>query len=230
MTETFERYEKKYLLSPAACDALCARLTPYITPDAYGAYTVCNLYFDTPDYRLIRASIEGPAYKEKLRLRSYGVPDTDAPVFLELKKKYAGVVYKRRITAPLGAVKAGELSDSQILREIGWFMRMYQNPTPRVYIAYDRQAFCGVEEPGLRLTFDRNIRWRQSALELSKGTWGNPLLARGEVLLEIKIPGAMPVWLCRMLSDLEIYPTSFSKYGMCYKNCLIRQKEETACA
>lgn len=230
MTETFERYEKKYLLTPRTYEALRARLVPYVTADAYGAYTVCNLYYDTPDYRLIRASIEGPAYKEKLRLRSYGVPGDGDPVFLELKKKCDGVVYKRRATMTLEQLREGALEDSQVLREIGWFMRVYNNPIPRVYIAYDREAFCGLEEPGLRLTFDQGIRWRQSTLDLAKGTWGNPLLDRGEVLLEIKIPGAMPVWLCRLLSEMEIYPVSFSKYGMCYKKCLIGQKEETACA
>lgn len=230
MTETFERYEKKYLLTPDTYAMLRARLTPYVTADAYGAYTVCNLYFDTPDYRLIRASIEGPAYKEKLRLRSYGVPESDAPVFLELKKKCAGVVYKRRAVMTLDALEKGTMEDSQVLREIGWFMRIYHNPAPKVYIAYDREAFCGLEEPRLRLTFDRAIRWRQSALDLAKGAWGYPLLESGETLLEIKIPGAMPVWLCRLLSELEIYPVSFSKYGMCYKKCLAGRKEETACA
>ena len=57
-------------------------------------------------YRLIRASLEKPAYKEKLRLRSYGVTEPGGEVFLELKKKYKGIVYKRRITLPEDA--AGE--------------------------------------------------------------------------------------------------------------------------
>lgn len=228
--ETFERYEKKYLLSSDTCDTLRARLTPYLTADEYGRYTVCNLYYDTPDYRLIRASIEGPAYKEKLRLRSYGVPEAGDPVFLELKKKCAGVVYKRRASMTLETLRKGEMEADQVLKEIGWFMRIYENPIPRVFIAYDREAFCGVEDPELRVTFDRNIRWRQSTLDLAKGAWGYPLLQQDEVLMEVKAPGAMPVWFCRLLSELEIYPTSFSKYGMCYKTCLTRRKEAGVCA
>lgn len=230
MTETFERYEKKYLLSPKSFTALQERLAPRLNPDAYGAYTVCNLYYDTPDYRLIRASIEGPAYKEKLRLRSYGVPNGQDPVFLELKKKCGGVVYKRRAALTLDALRRGDMEESQVLQEIGWFMRLYQEPAPRVYIAYDREAFLVSGEPGLRVTFDRNIRWRQSLLDLSRGCWGSALLPKGEVLMEIKIPGAMPVWLSHTLSELGIYPTSFSKYGVCYKTCLAGGREATVCA
>lgn len=230
MTETFERYEKKYLLSQDSFAKLQGRLACRLAPDAYGAYTVCNLYYDTPDYRLIRASIEGPDYKEKLRLRSYGVPSGQDPVFLELKKKCGGIVYKRRAALTLDRLRQGDMEESQVLREIGWFMRLYREPVPRVYIAYDREAFLVREEPELRVTFDRNIRWRQSLLDLSKGAWGARLLPEGEVLMEIKVPGVMPVWLCHTLSELDIYPTSFSKYGMCYKTCLAGGKEATVCA
>lgn len=84
----FERYEKKYFLTPAGQKALLQTIAPYIKMDFYGKYTICNLYYDTPDWRLIRASLEKPVYKEKLRVRSYGVPAPDGKVFAELKKKY----------------------------------------------------------------------------------------------------------------------------------------------
>ena len=101
----FERYEKKYFLTPAGQKALLQTIAPYIKMDFYGKYTICNLYYDTPDWRLIRASLAKPVYKEKLRVRSYGVPAPDGKVFAELKKKYKGVVYKRRITVPAAEVQ-----------------------------------------------------------------------------------------------------------------------------
>ena len=127
----FERYEKKYFLTPAGQKALLQAIAPYIRMDFYGKYTICNLYYDTPDWRLIRASLAKPVYKEKLRVRSYGVPAPDGMVFAELKKKYAGVVYKRRITVPAAEVQpllAGQrplAAYGQIGREIAWFQQLY---------------------------------------------------------------------------------------------------------
>lgn len=225
MTETFERYENKYLLSPQKFDILVEQMAPYLIADAYTTYTVCNLYYDTPDYQLIRMSLEKPVYKEKLRLRSYGIPKKKDPVFLELKKKYKGIVYKRRISLSWDDYQIGSFPEGQISQEIAWFMQMYHNLMPVVYLAYDREAFSGSQDIGLRVTFDRNIRWRDHLLDLSKGCWGTPLL-ENEVLMEIKIPSAMPFWLCRILSQLKIYPISFSKYGTCYRNCLSQQRKE----
>ena len=95
----FERYEKKYCLTLSQQRFLLERMTPYMKKDAYGEYTICNIYYDTDDFHLIRASLEKPVYKEKLRVRSYGVPEEGDRVFVELKKKFDGVVYKRRVTA-----------------------------------------------------------------------------------------------------------------------------------
>lgn len=170
-------------------------------------------------------SLEKPVYKEKLRLRSYGIPKAKDPVFLELKKKYKGIVYKRRIALSLEAFQMGVFPEGQIPQEIAWFMQMYHNPEPVVYLAYDREAFSGSQDTGLRVTFDRNIRWRDHLLDLSKGCWGMPLLGN-EVLMEIKIPGAMPLWMCTIFSQLKIYPVSFSKYGTYYRDCLSRQRKE----
>lgn len=168
----FERYEKKYFLTPAGQKALLQAIAPYIKMDFYGKYTICNLYYDTPDWRLIRASLAKPVYKEKLRVRSYGVPAPDGKVFAELKKKYKGVVYKRRITVPAAEVQpllAGQrsLADyGQIGREIAWFQQLYDT-RPRVFIGYDRIAFAGVTDPELRITFDTNIRWRTTSWNLA---------------------------------------------------------------
>lgn len=222
----FERYEKKYRITAAQQQALLDGMRPYMTADVYGEYTICNIYYDTDDWRLIRASLEKPVYKEKLRVRSYGTPTPDGKVFVELKKKYDGVVYKRRITARAGQVEpflAGRLPGrdfGQIGREIRWFQNFYHTK-PKVYLAYDRQAFAGIEDPDLRITFDTGLRWRDTEVDLCQGDYGAPILSAGEVLMEIKIPGACPLWLSRLLSAVGAFPSSFSKYGTCYKDHLV---------
>ncbi|NCC69631.1 MAG: polyphosphate polymerase domain-containing protein [Clostridia bacterium] len=234
----FRRYEKKYLLDNRQLEGLKNSLSQFMTQDAYGNYTICNLYFDTGDYALIRASIEKPAYKEKLRLRSYGVPKADDPVFAEIKKKYNGVVYKRRVA--MTDMEASDYflhgrqpeNDGQIMHEIDWFVKRY-HPVPKAFIAYDRTALSGIQDSELRVTFDKNIRWRGTTLDLSQGDWGMPLLQPGVTLMEIKIPGASPLWLSRLLAQLQIYPASFSKYGVCYKQWLVHEflrKGVFACA
>lgn len=222
---TFERIEKKYMLDPAQLAALWPTLTEHMQVDRYGQHTICNIYYDTPDYRLIRTSLQKPIYKEKLRLRSYGVPGPQTPVFVELKKKYQGVVYKRRIQLPLEQASAwlaggpAPEQGNQIGREIDYFMAFYR-PLPRVLLAYDRVALFGRQDPELRLTLDSNIRWRVGALDLAAGDHGAPLSVQGQYLMEIKLPGAMPLWLAHALAGLEIRPVSFSKYGCCYQEAL----------
>lgn len=220
---TFKRCEKKYLLNDSQYKEFVKRTGGRLIPDEYGTSTICNIYFDTPDFLLIRTSLDKPVYKEKLRLRSYGTPKKDGPVFLELKKKYKGIVYKRRESMVLSEAEGFLLRqeapgvESQVLREIDWFLQYYKNIKPAMYIAYDRFAAYDVLEPELRVTFDWNIRFRDQELDLRKGTWGQQILEEGQQLMEIKIPGAMPVWLSGLLDRLNIYPVSFSKYGKAYQ-------------
>ncbi|WP_077612675.1 polyphosphate polymerase domain-containing protein [Clostridium sp. Marseille-P2415] len=220
---TFERFEIKYLLDPVQVRELKKKLEGKMVTDRYGKSVICNIYFDTPDSRLIRESLEKPVYKEKLRLRSYGMPKEDGSVFLELKKKYKGIVYKRREVMSLAEAeeylyRRGRLErDSQVLHEIDWFLDYYKQVVPAMYISYDRTAMYGVEEEALRLTLDGNILWRDEELSLDQGSWGQPLLETGWCLMEIKIAGAMPVWLGHILDELRIYPASFSKYGRAYE-------------
>ncbi len=234
---TFQRSEKKYLLSTAQYTALRAVLDEHLVPDKYKQYTVCNLYFDTEHNDLIRRSIEKPLYKEKMRLRSYGAVEEDDKVFLEIKKKYKGVVYKRRIVLPYKEAKA-YLHDGippsetgQIFREIDYFIKFY-NAAPKLYLSYDRIALGGIgEEKGLRVTFDRNIQSRTTDLDLSVPPSGEQLLPPEQWLMELKVPGAMPLWLSDALTTLGIYPTSFSKYGRVYSRDHLRQnqKEKELC-
>ena len=222
----FKRYEKKYLIHRDQYSQILSAVAPYMCQDDYGRHTICCLYLDTPCWTLIRALAEKPVYKEKLRLRSYGVPDHDSQVFLELKKKYKGIVYKRRVGLSLKEAQAylfeglPPKASSQIQKEIDWFQSRYHT-VPKLLIAYERQAFAGIEDPNLRITFDQNIRFRDHDLNLADGDWGQPLLNTGHVLMEIKIPGAMPLWMSRLLTALKVYPVSFSKCGLCYKASLL---------
>ncbi len=218
----FNRYEKKYLMTEPVYLLLREKLQKHMEVDAYGLSTICNIYYDTNDDLLIRRSIEKPAYKEKLRLRSYGVPTLDSKVFLEIKKKYKKIVNKRRIELKLGdaynyiekGIKPCE--DSQILHELDFFLDRY-DLLPRLYLAYDRIALYGKEDPAFRVTFDHNIRSRRLNTGLEHGDAGRALLPDNWYLMESKVLGATPLWFTEILSSLSIYPTSFSKYGNIYK-------------
>lgn len=224
--EVFKRTEIKYLLEEEQYNELRKYLDQIAHVDAYGLSRINNIYFDTPDYRLIRTSLEKPLYKEKLRLRTYGETNEDTNSFIEIKKKYAGVVYKRRISGrymDLYQYLIGEkegIEDSQIAREIQEFLNYYVNLKPAMSICYDRIAMAGKEDPDFRVTFDSRIEWSDTCKDLRRIEEGNELLKTGQRLMEIKVCNAMPMGLVRKLSELDIFPTSFSKYGSGYKRML----------
>lgn len=232
--QSFKRYEKKYLLTEEQYEALMKGAEGVILPDSYGLHTIRNIYLDTDDFTLIRRSLEKPVYKEKLRIRSYGSPDEGVPVFFEIKKKYDGVVYKRRVSMDKETIHRyiddGITPDcftgaeEQIMHEIEYLMNRL-SPMPKVYLAYDRRAYYGAEDADFRVTFDMNIRSRTNDLTLSDDT--ADLLDTGVEnyrLMEIKTKGAMPIEMTRLLSELKIYPVSFSKYGQVYVNLLSERK------
>lgn len=218
----FKRYEKKYILNTEQRDALLERASKHIAEDKFPHCTICSIYYDTPSKILVRNSIEKPLYKEKLRLRSYGVPKSEDKVFLELKKKYDGVVYKRRTAMTLREaerfLKGKRKPISQIEREIAWFLSLYKGIEPSMFVSYDRDSFCGIDDKTLRITFDSNPLVREEKLSLSDGIWGEEILSDGFYIMEIKSPYAIPLWFSHALNELEIFPTSFSKYGTGYLN------------
>lgn len=230
----FERYENKYLLNKYQSQNLLSRLNGAITQDQYGKHTICTMYYDTDDFAVIRRCLEKPKFREKLRLRSYGVPSADKTVYLELKKKIASVTYKRRIPLPLNEAnnyiekgKTPAYDDQlakQIFGEIDWYINN-QTLNSKAVICYDRVAMFANNDPNLRLTIDANIRWRDYDLSLEKGDHGSLLLPPSTYLLEIKTLNALPLWLTNVLSDLKIYPTSFSKYGTVYTQYLGRKEQ-----
>ena len=210
--EVFRRIEKKYIVDEPTYEKLIKKLDGHFVKDRYYKSTICNIYYDTPSHQLVRNSIEKPVYKEKLRVRSYGVPNDEDMVFVELKKKYKGVVYKRRIEMTLAQTRdffAGKEvphDNPQIENELKYFLKFYEGIAPAMYLSYDRLAYCGTEDPSLRLTFDTHILYREEQKELDKGIWGKELLPAGMRVMEIKIPNAMPLWLSAILDELEIYP------------------------
>lgn len=220
--ETFERVEQKYLLDEKIYTELRKQLEGHASVDRYGESTICNIYYDTPDHKLVRASNEKPRYKEKLRVRSYGVPEKNSTVFVEIKKKFAGVVYKRRVDMTLAQserfTRFGEKPNNnpQIEKELAYCFKRYDQLQPKLFLSYDRVAMNGIDDPSLRITFDSNVHYRDHTLDLSKGAWGKELLKKGERIMEIKMSGAMPMWLVKILDELKIYPASFSKYGAAY--------------
>ena len=216
------RYEMKYILSPEQTAFVKEGLEGRMKLDKYGLTSIASLYYDTPDYRLIRASIEKPAYKEKIRLRSYGIATENSPVFLELKRKTEQIVYKRRTCSTIPQVDAffagdeGICEDGQIAKEIAYFRDYYGDLEPACLIIYDRTAYY--EEGGdLRLTIDHNPRYRVNNLDLTTSMEGTPLLDEGYTVLEIKVQAAMPMWLSHLLAEGRIYKGSFSKYGEAYR-------------
>jgi SPX domain protein involved in polyphosphate accumulation len=218
----FKRYELKYKITRAQMEQIKAVMEPHMVPDQYGQSMIQSLYLDTPDYRLIRRSMEHPVYKEKLRLRSYGIAQPDSTVFLELKKKYDSVVYKRRIALPLPEAEQYlrtkvSQRDTQIAREIDRCMHFYPNLSPKVLLTCQREAFYGKDNSEFRVTFDDNILWRDYDLDFSKGSYGMDTLLPDEVLMEIKTEGAIPLWMVKLLTDNRVYKTTFSKYGTAYQ-------------
>ena len=218
----FARVEKKFLLNGSQAARILGELKARGFQEiTFGSPLIQSIYFDTPDNLLARRSIERPVYKEKLRLRAYGQPGAESVSYAEIKKKVDGIVYKRRTALPLeGAVQAiqsGRLPEDagQIGREIGWFVRRYPGLRPAALIACERLPMEHLQE-GLRLTFDRNIRCRLEGLDLTRPSAGLPLLSPGQVLMEVKVPGAYPLWLARLLSEMGLHPSHFSKYGTAY--------------
>lgn len=228
----FERYELKYLVTWDQKEKIMKAMEPYMTLDQYGRTTIRNIYYDTDNYRLVRRCLDKPAYKEKLRIRSYSKARPDSTVFVELKKKYNSVVYKRRL--PLteweaiqwvsGETRCGQ--GSQISDEIDYFLDYYETLRPVVFLSYEREAFCAKDGGDFRVTFDDHILCRQEDISLESDIWGAALLGDGMVLMEIKCSGGIPLWMILVLSGEYIYRTSFSKYATAYETVIYPQLQK----
>ncbi len=227
----FKRYEIKYMITTEQLAVIKEEFEKHMIADEHGVSTICSLYFDTPSFQLIRRSLEHPVYKEKLRLRSYGVAHADTKVFVELKKKYKKVVYKRRVTLKeqdaMRYLLDGEINKhTQITNEIDYFRQFYPGLAPAMLLMYKREAYYAKDDHEFRVTFDRDVLWRDYDLSLDKGIYGESILAPNLILMEVKTKDAIPLWMTKLLNDNHIYKKSFSKYGTAYQIKLKNQMKE----
>lgn len=230
----FKRYELKYMITKEQKEKIVKLIEPYMQIDKYGRVTIRNIYMDTDSYRLIRDSIEKPMYKEKLRIRSYKKVDNNEKVFVELKKKYKHVVYKRRVSvgekdAVNWICNREKLENyEQIEKEIEYFLDYYKDLRPSVFLSYEREAYYSKDGSDFRITFDDNILVRQEDISLTSEIYGKSILDDDKVIMELKCSGGIPLWMVEILSKNKIYKTSYSKYGTAYKNIILPKiKEET---
>lgn len=239
LKNVFQRKETKYVLSQEDFHKFFHDLQKEMSVDEYGQHTILSLYFDTDDFRLIKRSIDKPVYKEKFRIRAYGVPGEDSLIFLEIKKKVNGIVYKRRIPMSydeyLSWLECGEFPDEagennlpiskQIESEITWLFKKNRTLAPKVLIAYDRVSLFDHEEGEFRVTFDQNIRYQNDQLGVIENDEGNLVAPELGVLMEVKALGAYPLWFVSLLDKYQIRKSSFSKYAETYERHLYREEE-----
>ena len=227
---TFQCYEIKYLLDRRDKEWILRAMEPFMELDRYGRTTIRNIYYDTENFRLIRRSLEKPLYKEKLRVRSYQPARSEDPVFVELKKKYRSVVYKRRLVITeeeaMESFRSGTPLPvhSQIAEEVEYFRRYYGDLRPAIFLSYEREAYYAKDGSDFRVTFDENILYRDHDFSLGSGIGGKPLLRDGCSLMEIKTSGAIPLWMSGVLTERGLFRTSFSKYGAAYLDMTTGEK------
>ncbi len=235
---SFARREIKYLLTRDSMETMMKRLEPFMQVDDYGEYTIKNIYYDTPDFSMIKRSLDKPVYKEKFRVRAYEGENCDRDFFAEIKKKYEGIVYKRRIVGDFDSIDSfvnaacanevstqsfdeslpatfREATNTQIRREIEELLKQYR-PVPKAMIAYERLALYGKSDGELRLTFDKNIRGRCDKLDIRETSFGESIT--DFIVMEVKVLNSIPLWLCDILSDEKLKKGSFSKYGTFFLN------------
>ncbi len=247
--EVFNRNEIKYKIDSNTYEAIRNHLAPYMEADAYSqngdCYLISNIYYDTPDNELIRRSLDKPVYKEKLRLRSYGKAELNQKVFLEIKKKYQGIVNKRRTRIVLsdayrfidnkvytntnGSSVIPDYMNKQVVNELTYMLNQYNTLQPALYLSYERCAMFSKTDHDLRITFDRNITTRRYDLGLHYGNYGELLLPEGEWVMEVKAGESMPIWLTSILTEYKVFPESFSKYGTEYKAYTEKKQEVVQC-
>lgn len=245
--DTFERKEKKYVLDEETLARFMQLVGDRFGDDQYAHSTISSLYYDTPQFSMINRSIEKPLYKEKLRIRCYDVPSDEAGVFVELKKKFKGIVYKRRIRMSIeggqaylegtpysaasllgSALEAKDMDmiKQQNIREIDACLSRHGNIAPAIMIIVERHSIRSNDGSNIRITFDRNARWRAHNLRFDEGFQGTPIFSDDTVIMEVKALGTYPLWLVHALDQVGAYPVSCSKVGLAYKAlCTAKQPE-----
>jgi len=225
------RYEFKYLVKPEEEAFIRQVAQMYCAPDAYGVngkYTVSSLYFDTWDWLTAMQTVEGQRNRFKLRIRTYGFTPED-PVFLENKGRVGTSILKQRALMarehvrdlcrgeppPPGgfpALKAAHQDDLVRFRDRMDFLDM----RPRLWVAYEREAYGSHYGDGARLTFDSELRVQPPSHDdpfvPDDACWQSVALDGPQVIVEMKFNGAFPFWMQRIVHGLELKRVSCSKY------------------
>ena len=231
MNENFSRVETKYMLSADQIPEIEKVLMDHgLIKMDFGNTLIQSLYYDTPDHLLIRQSLERPGFKEKLRLRTYGEAYSGSSAYLEMKRKYKGIVYKRRTMMSLqAAMKVPEKADmpdsaGQTGREILWMVKRY-HPVPAVVIRCNREQWIHSVNSEFRITIDRDICFRNWNLDLRANESHIPLTDASQRLMEIKAGNAIPRWLVKILWETGSQHVHYSKYGLAYQRILTDQSD-----
>lgn len=230
MSETFKRHEKKYILTKDQHDRLVDLISSHMKKDKFSEekpYLIRNVYLDTINNDMVRVSCDKPIFKEKLRIRKYGdYNDGKDKYFLEIKRKYAGVVYKRRVEMNKNELHQFTLKgilpdgksplETQILHELSYLFKLYK-PIPKSFISYERTAYYDINDSEFRLTFDNNLYSRRDDFSFDSDYKETILLPPDHYLMEVKVGNGMPLWFANALSEIGARPGSFSKYGTDFK-------------
>ncbi len=226
----FNRFELKYSITAAQCEAVKRDLADHMLPDGNSAddgfYDIASLYYDTPDLAFMRSKREGIKFRRKLRIRHYGTAegaaDDNQPVYVEIKQRINRTTQKRRLTLPLHAAYVlcdghleetiDDATDSQAADEV-LFLARSLDLQPTCLVGYRREAFVGSRyEPGLRVTFDNSLWAAQPEGGLSLPATRHAMTPPQAFLMEVKANNAVPVWLASMLARHQCTLVRYSKY------------------
>ena len=231
MADFFRRVEKKYILTREQYLFFKEAIRENMIEDEHGKSTICNIYFDTEQYDLIRHSIAKPIFKDKIRIRSYNIPTIDSNIYLEIKRKYDGVVSKRRIQIKLSDFYKylndnSCLDECQVKKELDYYFKHYKLK-PTMFLSYYRRAFYDKENRDFRLTFDSHVLARDYDLEIEKGNYGVHIFEKNKYIMEVKTLGAIPMWFVKLLNQIQIGPCGFSKYGAAYTQLILNADQRS---
>lgn len=226
------RHEYKYLVPNSARETLQDFIGRYADRDGYaqehGLYTVRSIYLDTSRGAMYRAKKEGVRERVKVRVRGYGDVDPDSVVGLELKRKRGNTSWKSRARSKLDDVVrwlADEVppdsldsdNDEAAVR-FRYFVRRY-NLKPAVQVVYEREAYQGVHDPTMRITFDSGLRGRFTAHLERLGAASPVQVFDRHFILEVKFDYHYPAWLRPALAEFGLQKRALSKYTLTMDAC-----------
>jgi len=232
----FQRRELKYYLPKQLYPELIRLIRPYMTLDEHlkrneaKSYLVRSLYLDTDDFRFYHEKLAGSHTRRKFRIRGYN--DERSEVFLEVKRKYNNIIVKERalihheelpkiLDRYGGYHPDGKRSDAEIkvINSFLLFVPMLQL-RPAVLVAYEREAYTGIFDDGVRLTLDRNLRCLSGRIAddiFYTGTdWR---FVNNRCILELKFNNTLPFFFKRVIQKLNLWAEAIPKYCICLEKC-----------